>query len=125
MRATMRWMLCRIALTFSIPFDMGFDADMAALRYCFVCVELYRRTVQEIDANDSHLKMLYENLERNATRVLNSGRFDEDLQSHIKAGCKTRSGAKCRITGQLQVRITRTARRATHEKITAHTVLHR
>lgn len=106
--------------------DMGFDADMAALRYCFVCVELYRRTVQEIDANDSHLKMLYENLERNATRVLNSGRFDEDLQSHKKAGCKTRSGAKCRITGQLQVRITRrTARRATHEKITAHTVLHR
>lgn len=65
--------------------DMGFDADMAALRYCFVCVELYRRTVQEIDANDSHLKMLYENLERNATRVLNSGRFDEDLQSHIKS----------------------------------------
>ena len=65
--------------------DMDFDADMAALRYCFICVELYRRTVQEIDANDSHLKMLYENLERNAKRVLACERFDEDLQTLMKS----------------------------------------
>ena len=64
--------------------DMDFDADMAALRYCFICVELYRRTVQEIDAHDPHLKMLYKNLERNAKRVLTCGRFDEDLQTLMK-----------------------------------------
>lgn len=64
--------------------DMGFDADMAALRYCFVCVELYRRTVQEINANDPHLTILYENLERHAGRVLACGRFDENLQTLMK-----------------------------------------
>lgn len=60
-----------------------FQADMVCLWYCFICVELYRRTYQEISPADPHLPALRDQYRNMAQYVLATGRFDRELREKL------------------------------------------
>lgn len=71
-------------ISFCREHSLDFAADMAMLHFVFMCVELYRKSLEHFGKEDSHLSWLYNEMKGKIPVLLSKSWFDEDVTDLLK-----------------------------------------